>query len=306
MPPPPGMDKVYRNFWGGVIIKATLTTVLASFMAGLWDDEEDKDWRKEEFLNNFRRLRWTGINVSGVYKSLGMDVSANERRIFSVVGHFADPLKLIHPEKLIKGKGSPLTRIATAALSKSDWRDRPYNSVSEWINTGSLKKKTRYEPKENFWEALPAIAADQVINMQPIQFGHLLRYLQGEEDGLSAIMSSAGAHIVETYEPKGGYEFADIYKNTLKTLRRYKALKESGETKNIAKYQAENKDILRNAAGVKKTYSLLNHFEEMIKAIQKNTKIGPLDKRRRIKKLRQRMDILSNKFMINYNIKQGV
>jgi hypothetical protein len=201
MPSPPGMEKVYRGFWGGVIIKASLATMMAQAIADLWNDD-DEGWRKDEFFNNFRRMKWTGVNITGLYRSLGVDVPENERKIFSVVGHFADPLKIMHPPKLIKGKGSPLTRITEAAMSKSDWRERPYTSFGEWAATGKLKKKSRYEPRENFWVALPSIAIDQTISMQPIQFGHLLRYWMGEEDGLSALLSSGGAHITTAYKPR--------------------------------------------------------------------------------------------------------
>ena len=209
MPSVPGMKNVYRGFWGGVIIKATIATVLAQALADLWNDD-DEDWRSDEFFNNFKRLKWTGVNVTGLYRSLGIDIEQNERKIFSIVGHFADPLKVIHPEKLIKGKGSPLTRIGESVMTKSDWRERPYTSFGEWMNTGRLKKKSRFEPKENFFSALPSIATDQVISMQPIQVGYLLRYLQGEEDGLSAALSSAGAHVTSAYKPTGGYDPGNI------------------------------------------------------------------------------------------------
>jgi len=301
MPAPPGMDKEYRNFWGGVIIKATLATTMAALVAGMWDDEEDKDWRKEEFLNNFKRLRWTGVNVSGIYRSLGVDVPPDERRVFSVVGHFADPLKLVHPEKLIKGKGSPLTRMASSALTKSDWRERPYNSVSVWINTGSMKKKSRYEPKENFWEALPAIAASQVVSMQPIQIGHLLRYMQGEEDGLTAIMSSAGAHMTETHEPKGGYEFTDLYKTALKTARQYKSIRESKDTKRAFEYREENRNMLNNTQRIKRVYSKINHIYKRIRTIENDITMNPVIKRRKIIALKKRAYGIADKFMIFYN-----
>ena len=99
--------------------------------------------------------------------------------------------------------------------------------------TGKLRKKSRFEPKENIWEALPSIAMDQVVNMQPIQFGYLLRYMQGEEDGLSAMLSSGGAHITSSYKASDKYGMSETRKEIRTMYKRY--LDKGKRPKDLAK-----------------------------------------------------------------------
>ncbi|HUV28078.1 MAG TPA: hypothetical protein VMW34_11995, partial [Anaerolineales bacterium] len=107
-----------------------------------------------------------------------------------------------HPSKLAKGKASPLGRIGMAVGTQSDWRERPFTSIEEFLATGKTVKKSRFQEKEGFYDSLPSLIANQIIGMQPIQIGNLIRYAQGEEDGLSSILKSAGAHVSTAYGDK--------------------------------------------------------------------------------------------------------
>ena len=204
MPPPPGMEKVYRGFWGGVILKATISTLIAQVALNGIDDSVD--FYKSQFASwdQIKRLRWTGVDVTKLYEAVGAEVEPGRRKVFSIAGHFTDPLKLVHPSKLAKGKASPLGRIAMAVGTQSDWRERPFTSIEEFLATGKTVKKSRYQDKEGFYSSLPSLIANQIIGMQPIQIGNLIRYAQGEEDGLSAILKSGGAHISTVYGEKSG------------------------------------------------------------------------------------------------------
>jgi len=131
----------------------------------------------------------------------GID-SEGARKTFSLGGHFFDPLKLIDPWRLVKGKGAPLVRILGAGFSGSDWAGRPYTGAKELVATGKTVKKSGYQETEGAFDRLPSTLANQVINNQPIQVGQLIRYLQGEADGLTALSHSLGAAVHTAWSPR--------------------------------------------------------------------------------------------------------
>ena len=200
IPSPPGMDKIYRRFWGRVMLRIAVSTILAQIL--LNGSDETEEFMEEQLLSNrFQKLRWTEIDVTRLYNALGVDTEGR-RKTFSIGGHFFDPLKLIDPWRLIKGKGSPITRIAGALFSGSDWADRPFTGVKELATTRRTIKKSAYQKTEGAFNRLPSTVVNQVVNMQPIQVGHFLRYLQGEEDYLTALSHSLGAATHTAWPPR--------------------------------------------------------------------------------------------------------
>jgi hypothetical protein len=232
VPGPPGMDKVFRRFWGGIILKGAASTLLLQIAVTSIFGDDDDDWRdmyREQFADwdTFRRMRWTGVDVTPIYKRLGVDVPKDERKIFSVVGHFADFLRMMDPESLIKGKFSPVMRVAGSLGTKTDYRQRPYTGFAELLETGKTIKKSYHQPTETFFSALPSIVLAQARDIQPIQLGYLLKYIQGEEDGLTALLSSAGAHMKAAYAPDlVGKAFDSAGTEINATYRRMKELRE--------------------------------------------------------------------------------
>jgi len=199
MPEIPGMDKVYRGFWGGVLLKATLSTVLTQLALNGTDDT--KDFYKKEFSwDKVQKLRWTGVDVTKIYEAAGINTEGN-RKVMSIAGHFTDPMKIQDPAKLAKGKASPIARLAMSASTQSDYAERPFTGLKEFAATGKTVKKSRYNDKEQFFNQLIPMTVNQIISMQPIQVGYLLKYLQGEEDGLTSLMASSGMHISTSYKP---------------------------------------------------------------------------------------------------------
>lgn len=199
VPPPAGMDKIYRAFWGRVALRVVVATALAQLLLNGKDDSEE--FIKEQmFSNRFNKFRWTEVDVTRLYRMLGIDTEG-QKKTFSLGGHFFDPLKLIDPWRLIKGKASPITRALGAGFSGSDWADRPFTGAGELIATGRTVKKSVHEPKEGGFNRLPATVVNQAVNMQPIQVGHFMRYLQGEEDGLTALLQSIGMHVGTAWKP---------------------------------------------------------------------------------------------------------
>jgi len=102
----------------------------------------------------------------------------------------------------MKGKGSPITRVFGAVSSGTDWADRPFTGVEQLVTEGKTVKDSAHEPVEGEFNRLPSIVVNQVVDMQPIQVGHFIRYLQGEEDGLSALLQSMGAHVHTAWKPR--------------------------------------------------------------------------------------------------------
>ena len=201
IPGPPGMDKVYRKFWGRVALRIAVSTIIAQML--LNGKDETEEFIEEQALTNFRnfkKFRWTGVDITKLYHALGIDTEGH-RKTFSLGGHFFDPLKLIDPFRLIKGKGSPFVRAGEAAFSGTDWAGRPFTGAKELITTGKTIKKSAYEKKEEELNRLPATLVNQVVNMQPIQLGHFIKYLQGEEDGLTALLHSMGAGTHTAWKP---------------------------------------------------------------------------------------------------------
>lgn len=193
VPPPKGMEQVYRNFQARIWLRLAGATLIAQLLLNGFDDSE-KFYTEQITPERWRKFRWTQVDISSLYAWLGIDLEGN-RKTFSVGGHFLDPLKALDPFKLAKGKASPAMRALGAGFSGTDWADRPFTGAAEFLRTGQTIKQSPYEPVEGGLNRLPAALVNQVINMQPIQVGQFLRYLQGEEDGLSALLHSAGMHV---------------------------------------------------------------------------------------------------------------
>lgn len=224
VPPPPGMDQLYRKFWARAMLRIGVMTVIAQLM--LNGSDESEEWLKEQALSNqFTRYRWTEVEITRLYELLGIDTE-EKRKTFSLGGHFFDPLKLIDPWTLAKHKGSPLTRAAESFFSGSDWAGRPYTGAAEFLETGKTVKKSFHQRKEGAYDRLPATVVNQVVGMQPIQVGQAIRFLQGEEDGLSALMHSIGAATHNAYPPfvetpilSTGKAGSDVVQSRIQELR---------------------------------------------------------------------------------------
>ncbi|RLC19850.1 MAG: hypothetical protein DRH56_10850, partial [Deltaproteobacteria bacterium] len=131
VPAPPGMDRIYRKFWGRVALRIAVATIIAQLLLNGKDDSEE--FIKEQMLSNrFNKLRWTEIDITRLYRMLGIDTEG-QRKTFSIGGHFSDPLKLIEAWRLSKGKGPPGTRIAGALGTGTDWAGRPFTGVSAML-----------------------------------------------------------------------------------------------------------------------------------------------------------------------------
>ncbi|WP_051327544.1 DEAD/DEAH box helicase family protein [Desulfatibacillum aliphaticivorans] len=199
IPGPKGMDSIYRRFWGRIALRVALATIMAQLLLNGPDDTEEF-WKEQAGTERFKKFRWTEVDITRLYEMLGIETEG--RKTFSIGGHFFDPLKLIDPPRLIKGKASPLGRAGEAVMTGTDWAERPFTGLGEFIATGKTRKDSPFDEKKGFWNRLPATVVNQVTNMQPVQVGYMIRYFAGEEDGLSALMLSAGASIHTAWAPR--------------------------------------------------------------------------------------------------------
>ncbi|MFZ5773057.1 MAG: DEAD/DEAH box helicase family protein [Thermodesulfobacteriota bacterium] len=191
--PPAGMRPHYNRFFAKVLLRAAAGTFMLQILLNGWDESEEF-WKEQISGENFWKFRWLYADISKIYQALGIDLEG-KRKVFPLAGHFLDPLKLFDPPRLIKGKGSPLMRAGDALMSGTDWAERPFAGLRDLAADGKTVKNSPHDPKEGFYDRLPATLVNQVVNMQPVQVGYLLKWLQGEEDTLSALLLSAGVGV---------------------------------------------------------------------------------------------------------------
>jgi hypothetical protein len=199
MQPTPGMRPHYNRFFAKVLLRTAASTFLLQILLNGWDDSE-KFWKEQMSGENFYKFRWLYADISKIYQALGIDLEG-KRKVFPVAGHFLDPLKLFDPPRLIKGKGSPIMRAGEALMGGTDWAERPFTGSRDFLATGKTVKGSPHNQKEGAYDRLPATLVNQVINMQPVQVGYFFKWLQGEEDTLSALLLSAGVGVHNAWQP---------------------------------------------------------------------------------------------------------
>ena len=197
--PPKGMSPQYAGFFRKVVLRSVATTMLLQIMLNGWEDTWE--FWKEQMADekSFKKFRWAGVDVTKIYGWLGQDLPEGERKVFSVAGHFLDPVKIIDLDRLWINKGSPLMKIYGALREGRDYAGRPFTGKGEFLATGKTVGKSYFEPVENFWDRLPATIVNTTLAMQPIQVQALLQGLRGEEDALTALLQAGGVHMQKAF-----------------------------------------------------------------------------------------------------------
>jgi len=209
----------YRQFWAGIFTKAALLTITANVLLNGKDaiDNAERAWQEGN-------LKWTGVDITNIYKALGGKTS--NRKYFSIIGHFKDPVKFIlHPVRSAQHKGSVLYRFFHEALTGVDWASRRFTTFTELIGndkekgvykTTSKDKYKKGDPKYGKlkgqtvtwtpgkrgpleYSQLPSFALSQVKGWQPVQIQNLISWMAGEMEGFDAIMNSMGLGVTSTY-----------------------------------------------------------------------------------------------------------
>ena len=189
--------ELYRRFWVGVLWKGAAATVLANFALAGGDVEEmerrfKRAWKEGKF-------RWLMIDVTPIYRAFGG--TKPDRKYFSFVGHFQDPLKFIaHPIISAKHKGSVISRIAAEAWTGSDWAGRRFTTLGELMTTGQTVHWEKGKGLEI--EQFPSFVLHELLAVQPIQLQQLIGWLSGELDGFDALFNSLGFGVRTTYQKR--------------------------------------------------------------------------------------------------------
>lgn len=222
---------LYRKFWAGVFTKGMGLTVMANaLMAGFDEDDRDAQGAWQRFVRNYRimwkqgNLRYLDVDVTPLYRALGG--KTKERKYFSILGHFKDPIKFIlHPIRSAHHKGSVIYKFFHEALAGVDWARRRFTTVPEFVGLdigkgrykttrrgkyakgdpkwGKLKWQTvTWTPGERgpvSYKQLPSFIINQIKGWQPIQIQNLLGWLAGEMEGFDALTKSMGLRTATTY-----------------------------------------------------------------------------------------------------------
>jgi len=207
----------YRKFWAGILTKGAILTVLGNALtAGLGEDDKDAKGAWQRMLRNYKtawregHMRWMDIDITAIYKMLGG--KKDNRKYFSVLGHFKDPVKFItHPIRSLQHKGSVIYRFFHEALSGVDWAGRRFTTTAELLGLDEKGKKKGKAVTWDFkgrgpisYEQIPSFLLSQVKGMQPIQIQNLLSWTAGEMEGFDALLKSAGLRVSTAYrEDKG-------------------------------------------------------------------------------------------------------
>lgn len=233
MPPPPGQASFYRRLIAKQILAALIATVLAQVLINGGSDEGPWELYREQMsdLRTASRLRWAMVDVTRMYHSinamregLGMEpieMEPGTRMMFNLPGFIIAPLRLFELGRFVMSKGSPVVRIIAPYITGEDWRGRPYKTVGE-LGTSLAHPDRKASPSlvmgprdVNPQSILqwPAIFMANVRDAQPQQIGQMLRWLQGEEDGLSAALRGLGMDVAKARDPRVEYErFREIQK----------------------------------------------------------------------------------------------
>ena len=197
IPEPEGIGGIYRGFWAKALPKIVAGTALSIAIGLLTSDPDDN----EDYMKN---VFWAGkmyaSPISGLYDFLGISTKGASPYANLVAGHFADPLKLLNPVKLIKGKISPFARALDEVMwSQTDYRGVPFKTTGEFAE-GVLKgdfgttKASPYELKEDSISTILPTLIHVGKSMLPIPIQGTMKFLEGESDGLSAVFQAAGIH----------------------------------------------------------------------------------------------------------------
>lgn len=225
---------LYRRFWAGILTKGAILTVLGNaLMAGLEEDDKDTKGLLQKMIRNYKRawkegrMLWMDVDITAIYKMLGG--KADNRKYFSLLGHFKDPIKFIsHPIRSAQHKGSIIYRFFHEALSGVDWAGRRFTTTPELLGIDKDKglykttRKGKYKKGDPKWGKLkgktvvwdyskrgpleftqiPSFILSNIKGWQPIQVQNLLSWLAGEMEGFDASFKSMGVRVKTTYGKK--------------------------------------------------------------------------------------------------------
>jgi hypothetical protein len=307
-PAPKGMDKVYRRFWFGIAMRLTMTQSLATMaLFSVTEPRDDDDtllnFYKKQFSSwdELRRLRWTGIPIGRLYELLGVDTTGKDP-VLSWGGHFFDPLKVMSIDQLIKGKSSPLVRWIESGFTGSDWRDVPFQGVTDWLEAaqtgkiegGALTKRSRFDDVTNFWNRMPAWMAYNLTGTLPIFAQETARYLMGEHDFLSSLAKAGGLHISNANgRSLGEIKYQQLREKVNKADRDLEQAKLSKDRKQITRARMKKRELNKMASRIGYTKAALRPLDKKIKRLKAKPELTEKDEAQLIELNRKRNNVFA-------------
>ncbi len=197
--------QLYRRFWARIVLKTTMATAMMNvLMAGGDPEEAYKRWRKG-VNKDWKNV--ASVDITPLWGLFGQKVQ--DRRYFSVAGHFLDPIKysdvLLGEPKILQYKASIIARLVTDWLFNENWRGKRFKNLGE-IPTGVTEftdyldpdTYVTYRPETKRGKFLtqhlsfPAFFIHSVIGSSPIAFQNLMAAISGEQDVMSSIFNTLG------------------------------------------------------------------------------------------------------------------
>ena len=251
---------MYRKFWAGIATKGVLLTVMANALLSIGaDDDEDKFAKKMKRAWGEGRFKWLDVDVTTLYKALGGKTT--DRKYFSIIGHFKDPLKFVrHPIRSAQHKSSVVYKMFHETLTGKDWAGRRYTTLKELLAEGKTVtwKPGKGGPVE--FEKLTSFILSQLKGLQPVQVQNLISFTLGEMEGFDAIGNSLGLGVRTTY---GGGVRTTYGGNVALALRNIREMKKNEPEK----YNKLNKRIKYNI----KKLNQLRRLEKKVRESKNKT-----------------------------------
>jgi hypothetical protein len=191
---------LYRRFWAGILWKGAAVTAMANYALAGGDLDEMERRFKRALREGPRKLRYLSIDITPIYKAFGG--TSPERKYFSFVGHFQDPVKFItRTGASAKHKGSMVGKLAVEGIEGSDWAGRRFTTLEDLLRTGETVKWDRGSGPIEI-EEFPSFFLHAVMQSVPIQMDQLIGWMSGETEGFDALGNSLGLGVRSTYTRK--------------------------------------------------------------------------------------------------------
>lgn len=224
----PGMGKVYRKFWGGIIVRGAMSVIMAqAAILGLFATDDERDAYIDNLVSNltwekFHKGQWAKLDITPITRKLGIG-KADKRQTFSIMGHFLDILKVGDLRTLVKHKVSPFARIFETWWSGSDWKGTRFNTIGEMLESGQLTADNPFADDVRgigTWSQLLPIALYNVRQSIPIFGSEFLQALQGESSWLSSAMRAGGMDVRDVSETSIGQQKYEEVNSEINELER--------------------------------------------------------------------------------------
>lgn len=197
--------QLYQRFWARIVLKTALATAMGNILLAGGDIDEAWDRYTAGIEKDWKNI--ASIDITALWGLFGM--KSQDRKYFSVVGHFLDPIKFmaipLGEPKILQYKASILMRLISDWLFNENWRGKRFKNVGE-IPSGVTEFAEFLDPdtyvtyaperkrggilENNF--SFPAFFIHSAIGSSPIAFQNLLATLSGEQDWLTGVSNTLG------------------------------------------------------------------------------------------------------------------